>query len=122
MDIPVCLIDFNQYLVGSKRTSAPCRSLGMLPIRFVVIGHYSPTLPNTFSTMMNTATVFALLVASASAFAPSSKASSSSSSGLRAVAPEKEIGAQAPLGYFEYVKRLVTTHSTELPCYISRYI
>jgi hypothetical protein len=71
---------------------------------------------------MNTATVFALLVASASAFAPASKASSSSSSVLRAVAPEKEIGAQAPLGYFEYVKRLVATYSTKLPCYISRYI
>jgi hypothetical protein len=42
----------------------------------------------------------ALMVAAASAFAPAQQTAQRSSS-LSAIAPEKEIGVQAPIGFFE---------------------
>jgi hypothetical protein len=43
----------------------------------------------------------ALMVAAASAFAPAPQALRTASSSLSAIAPEKEIGVLAPIGFFE---------------------
>jgi hypothetical protein len=50
--------------------------------------------------MMMRSVTLALMLSAAAAFAPAQQAVKSASA-LNAIAPEKEVGVQAPIGFFE---------------------
>jgi hypothetical protein len=56
---------------------------------------------NNYLIMLMQSFTLALMVAAASAFAPAPQQALRTSSSLSAIAPEKEIGVLAPIGFFE---------------------
>ena len=66
------------------------------PIALLALSFIKPFLENTMTRLL---AALSCLAATASAFAPVADVAKSTQ--LNAIAPEKQIGVQAPVGYFE---------------------